>query len=75
MTGFKVWALCVHLREMNKRFLEEQARKTYDRAIKLEQEFLEHFTGEFLSILLSQIWVELNAVLTVSGDVPFIWPI
>ncbi|XP_067452434.1 disks large homolog 4-like isoform X2 [Thunnus thynnus] len=31
--------------EMNKRFTEEQARKTYDRAVKLEQEFTEYFTG------------------------------
>lgn len=31
---------------MNKRFTEEQARKTFDRAVKLEQEFTEYFTGE-----------------------------
>lgn len=30
---------------MNKRLTEEQAKKTYDRAIKLEQEFGEYFTG------------------------------
>ncbi|KAH0513912.1 Disks large-like protein 2 [Microtus ochrogaster] len=35
------------LMEMNKRLTEEQAKKTYDRAIKLEQEFGEYFTGEF----------------------------
>lgn len=35
------------LREMNKRLTEEQAKKTYDRAIKLEQEFGEYFTGKF----------------------------
>lgn len=33
-------------REMNKRLTEEQARKAYDRAVKLEQEFTEYFTGE-----------------------------
>lgn len=33
---------------MNKRLTEEQAKKTYDRAIKLEQEFGEYFTGEFI---------------------------
>ncbi|KAM7330522.1 hypothetical protein ACRRTK_009711 [Alexandromys fortis] len=33
------------LMEMNKRLTEEQAKKTYDRAIKLEQEFGEYFTG------------------------------
>lgn len=32
-------------REMNKRLTEEQAKKTFDRAIKLEQEFGEFFTG------------------------------
>jgi len=32
-------------REMNKRLTEEQAKKTYDRAMKLEQEFGEYFTG------------------------------
>ena len=31
---------------MNKRLTEEQGRKTYDRALKLEQEFTEYFTGE-----------------------------
>lgn len=33
-------------REMNKRLTEEQGRKTFDRATKLEQEFTEHFTGD-----------------------------
>lgn len=33
---------------MNKRLTEEQGRKTFDRATKLEQEFTEHFTGEGL---------------------------
>lgn len=35
---------------MNKRLTEEQAKKTYDRAIKLEQEFGEYFTGMLLLI-------------------------
>lgn len=30
---------------MNKRMTEEQAKKTYDRALKMEQEFGEYFTG------------------------------
>ncbi|KAK1336183.1 hypothetical protein QTO34_003986 [Cnephaeus nilssonii] len=38
------------LMEMNKRLTEEQAKKTYDRAIKLEQEFGEYFTGKFLTL-------------------------
>lgn len=36
--------LCIS-REMNKRLAEDQARKTFDRAVKLEQEFTEYFTG------------------------------
>uniref|UniRef100_A0A8B9K8A1 Discs, large homolog 1 (Drosophila) n=1 Tax=Astyanax mexicanus TaxID=7994 RepID=A0A8B9K8A1_ASTMX len=32
--------------EMNKRLSEEQGKKTFDRAMKLEQEFTEHFTCE-----------------------------
>lgn len=34
------------IRELNKRLTEEQAQKTYDRALKLEQEFGEYFTGK-----------------------------
>ncbi|XP_078143821.1 discs large homolog 1-like protein isoform X2 [Centroberyx gerrardi] len=34
-----------NIMEMNKRLTEEQGRKTFDRATKLEQEFTEHFTG------------------------------
>lgn len=30
---------------MNKRMTEDQARKTFERAIKMEQEFAEYFTG------------------------------
>lgn len=40
---------CVSLppdREINKRITEEQARKAFDRATKLEQEFTECFSGE-----------------------------
>lgn len=35
-----------YFREMNKRITEEQARKTYERALKLEAEFGEYFTGQ-----------------------------
>lgn len=31
---------------MNKRMTEDQAKKTYERALKMEQEFGEYFTGE-----------------------------
>jgi len=33
-------------REWNQRITEEQARKTYERAIKLEEEFGEYFVGQ-----------------------------
>lgn len=33
---------------MNKRLTEEQAKKTFDRALRLEQEFGEFFTGRLL---------------------------
>ncbi|KAF0046427.1 hypothetical protein F2P81_000060 [Scophthalmus maximus] len=35
-----------NIMEMNKRLTDEQGRKTFDRATKLEQEFTEHFTGD-----------------------------
>lgn len=31
---------------MNKRMTEEQAKKTFERALKMEQEFAEYFTGK-----------------------------
>ena len=45
------------IRELNKRLTEEQAQKTFDRALKLEQEFGEYFTGERIKpyVELSQI--------------------
>lgn len=32
---------------MNKRMTEEQAKKMYDRSMKMEQEFGEFFTGKY----------------------------
>lgn len=32
---------------MNRRMTEEQAKKTFERALKMEQEFGEYFTGIF----------------------------
>lgn len=37
---------CLHGREMNRRQTYEQANKVFDKAMKLEQEFGEYFTGE-----------------------------
>lgn len=39
---------CVLFREINTRLTEEQARKGMDRAIKLEQDFLECFSGKMV---------------------------
>lgn len=39
------------IRDLNKRLTEEQAQKTYDRALKLEQEFGEYFTGDGLKLI------------------------
>ena len=36
---------------MNKRMSEDQAKKIYDRAMKVEQEFGEYFTGNFILTL------------------------
>ena len=36
---------------MNKRMTEEQAKKIYERALKMEQEFSEYFTGNVFSFL------------------------
>lgn len=38
--------MCVVNREINTRLTEEQARKGMDRALKLEQDFLECFSGK-----------------------------
>lgn len=32
---------------MNRRMTDEQARKTYERALKMDHEFGEYFTGTF----------------------------
>ena len=49
--------VCV-CRDLNKRLSEDQARKALDRAIKLEQDFLECFTGKktpdgFMSVMVT----------------------
>ncbi|GFY16999.1 disks large 1 tumor suppressor protein [Trichonephila clavipes] len=41
--------------EFNKRITEEQARKTFERSLKLEQEFAEYFTGKCLSPVLFRV--------------------
>lgn len=48
------------IRELNKRLTEEQAQKTYDRALKLEQEFGEYFTGKCSRPHVSLHWYSLS---------------
>ncbi|XP_056607303.1 disks large homolog 1 isoform X14 [Triplophysa dalaica] len=58
--------------EMNKRFLEEQARKTYDRAMKLEQEFLEQFTAIVQGDTLEEIYNQVKQIIEEQSG-PYIW--
>ncbi|XP_052455516.1 disks large homolog 1-like isoform X7 [Carassius gibelio] len=58
--------------EMNKRLMEEQGRKTYDRAIKLEQEFLEHFTAIVQGDTLEEIYNQVKQVIEEQSG-PIIW--
>ena len=44
-----------YCREWNKRVPEDQARQTYERALKLEQEFGEYFTGEDISPVVPRV--------------------
>lgn len=90
-----VYPLCVLIpsphfpREMNKRLTEEQAKKTYDRAIKLEQEFGEYFTGKFmyhgagrkeincltLGIVVGLVYLGPNTVLLRIHNFPLVHPL
>lgn len=46
MGSWEMYCFCVFGREMNRRQTYEQANKIYDKAMKLEQEFGEYFTGK-----------------------------
>lgn len=58
--------------EMNKRLMEEQGRKTYDRAMKLEQEFLEHFTAIVQGDTLEEIYNQVKQIIEEQSGT-FIW--
>nr|XP_056714083.1 disks large homolog 2 isoform X3 [Euleptes europaea] len=60
------------LMEMNKRLTEEQAKKTYDRAMKLEQEFGEYFTAIVQGETLEDIYNQCKLVIEEQSG-PFIW--
>ncbi|XP_064414028.1 disks large homolog 2 [Latimeria chalumnae] len=60
------------LMEMNKRLTEEQAKKTFDRAIKLEQEFGEYFTAIVQGDNLEEIYNQCKIVIEEQSG-PYIW--
>ncbi|XP_075775551.1 disks large homolog 2 isoform X21 [Pelodiscus sinensis] len=60
------------LMEMNKRLTEEQAKKTYERALKLEQEFGEYFTAIVQGESLEDIYNQCKLVIEEQSG-PFIW--
>ncbi|XP_062833603.1 disks large homolog 1 isoform X1 [Anolis carolinensis] len=61
-----------NIMEMNKRLTDEQARKTSERAVKLEQEFTEHFTAIVQGDTLEEIYDRVKAVIEEHSG-PCIW--
>ncbi|XP_069021199.1 disks large homolog 2 isoform X7 [Embiotoca jacksoni] len=60
------------LMDMNKRLTEDQARKTFDRAMKLEQEFGEFFTALVQGDTLEDIYNHCKQVIEEHSG-PYIW--
>ncbi|XP_041657049.1 disks large homolog 2 isoform X5 [Cheilinus undulatus] len=60
------------LMNMNKRLTEEQAKKTFDRAMKLEQEFGEYFTALVQGDTLEDIYNYCKQVIEEHSG-PYIW--
>ncbi|XP_031427982.1 disks large homolog 2 isoform X23 [Clupea harengus] len=60
------------LMEVNKRLTEEQAKKTFDRALKLEQEFGEFFTALVQGETLEDIYTQCKMVIEEQSG-PYIW--
>ncbi|KAJ8721421.1 hypothetical protein PYW07_002196 [Mythimna separata] len=58
--------------EMNKRMTEEQAKKTYERALKMEQEFAEYFTAVVTGDTPEEIYGKVKAVITAESG-PSVW--
>ncbi|KAM4551913.1 discs large homolog 1-like protein isoform 2-T2 [Odontesthes bonariensis] len=61
-----------NIMEMNKRLTEDQGRKTFDRAGKLEQEFTEHFTAVVQGDTLEEIYDQVKQIIEEQSG-PFIW--
>ncbi|KAJ8368312.1 hypothetical protein SKAU_G00083400 [Synaphobranchus kaupii] len=60
------------LMDINKRLTEDQAKKTYDRAMKLEQEFGEYFTAVVQGDCLEDIYTQCKLVIEEQSG-PYIW--
>ncbi|XP_043660100.1 disks large 1 tumor suppressor protein isoform X17 [Drosophila teissieri] len=58
--------------EMNRRMTEDQAKKTYERAIKMEQEFGEYFTGVVQGDTIEEIYSKVKSMIW-SQSGPTIW--
>ncbi|XP_041861802.1 disks large homolog 1-like isoform X2 [Melanotaenia boesemani] len=58
--------------EMNKRLTEEQARKTFDRAVRLEQEFTEYFTAIVQGSSLEEVYSQVKQIIEEQSG-PYIW--
>ncbi|KAI1295362.1 Disks large 1 tumor suppressor protein [Halotydeus destructor] len=58
--------------EMNKRMTEEQARKLFERAVKLEQEFAEYFTAIVQGDTPEEIYAKVKLVIHDNAG-PLIW--
>ncbi|XP_014340188.1 discs large homolog 1-like protein isoform X4 [Latimeria chalumnae] len=61
-----------NIMEMNKRLSEEQARRTFERAMKLEQEFTEHFTAIVQGDTLEEIYNQVKLIIEEQSG-PYIW--
>uniref|UniRef100_A0A8C4QU26 Discs, large homolog 2 (Drosophila) n=1 Tax=Eptatretus burgeri TaxID=7764 RepID=A0A8C4QU26_EPTBU len=61
-----------HIMELNKRLTEEQARKAFERAVKLEQEFGEFFTAVVQGETLDEIYNQVKMVIEEQSG-PYIW--
>ncbi|XP_007517490.1 disks large homolog 1 isoform X6 [Erinaceus europaeus] len=61
-----------NIMEMNKRLAEDQARKTFERAMKLEQEFTEHFTAIVQGDTLEDIYNQVKQIIEEQSG-PYIW--
>ncbi|KAL2089308.1 hypothetical protein ACEWY4_013996 [Coilia grayii] len=61
-----------NLLELNKRQTEEQGRRTLERAMKLEQEFTEHFTAMVQGDTLEEVYSQVKQVILEQSG-PHIW--